>query len=83
MDILTITQKPYPIKSVALNLDVNLNSFSANHTKWSNTLKQFVNCLTIFGGWCLKGQKSFLSLFHTLSKSKRKRLQKRYIFFQN
>ena len=62
MDILTITQKPYPIKSVALNLYVNLNSLSANLTKWSNTLKQFVNCLSVFDhfvGLVLKGSKAF------------------------
>ena len=39
------------------------NPFSANFTKWSNTLKQFVgslptNCLSVFGhfvGFALKG----------------------------
>ena len=40
-----------------------INPFSANPTKWSNTLKQFVGdsgqivsvCLTILWGWCSKG----------------------------
>ena len=34
------------------------NSFSANLTKWSNTLKQFVGCLSVFDhfmGLALKG----------------------------
>ena len=39
-----------------------LNPYSANSTKWSNTLKQFVGfcqrivwmCLAILWGWCLK-----------------------------
>ena len=34
--------------------NINLNPLSANFTKWSNTLKQFVdklptNCLSVFG----------------------------------
>ena len=39
------------------------NHLSANHSKWSDTLKQFVGCcrqivsvcVTILWGWCLKG----------------------------
>ena len=35
-----------------------VNPLNANPTKWSNTLKQFVDfwvCLTILCGWHLKG----------------------------
>ena len=35
-----------------------VNPLNANPTKWSNTLKQFVDfwvCLTILCGWYLKG----------------------------
>ena len=38
--------------------DRNINPLSANSTKWSNTLNQFVGFLSEFGhfvGWCLKG----------------------------
>ena len=43
--------------------EILFNSLSANHTKWSNTLKQFVAnsrqivylCLTILWGWRSKG----------------------------
>ena len=45
--------------------EYNINPLSANSTKWSNTLKQFVgklptNCLTVFDhfvGLALKGLK--------------------------
>ena len=47
----------------AANLLTFLNLLSANPTKWSNTLKQFVGscrlivwvCLIALRGWCLKG----------------------------
>ena len=42
-----------------LKLMVNVNPLSANPTKWSNTLRQFVElfdlCLAIFLGLALKG----------------------------
>ena len=49
----------------------NLNPLSANPTKWSNTLKQFVgnlptNCLSVFDilwGWRLKGQSVSIQFF--------------------
>ena len=48
-----------------INVKSNLNPLSANITKWSNTLKQFVgnlptNCLSVFDhflGLALKGLK--------------------------
>ena len=46
-----------------VNLGPNINPLSANPTKWSNTLKQFVGfcrrivlvCLIILWGWGLQG----------------------------
>ena len=47
-----------------------INTLSANPTKWSNTLKQFVGCfrqivwvcLTILWVWCLKGSEISISI---------------------
>ena len=55
-------------------VSMKLNPLSANPTKWSNTLKQFVGCwrrlvlacLTILWGWRLKGNRG---VFRTLTKS--------------
>ena len=53
---------------------ITLNLLSANSTKWSNTLKQFVAhsqrivwaCLTILWSWRLKGQKLLLINFWSI-----------------
>ena len=49
--------------------ELQLNPLSANATKWSYTIKQFVgklptNCLsvTILWGWCLKGYEKYYTL---------------------
>ena len=55
--------KSFIIKINALKQIFELDLLSANPTKWSNTLKQFVgnlpmNCLSVFGhfvGYALKG----------------------------
>ena len=55
------------IFSFNVNVNTSLNPLSANFTKWSNTLKQFVgnlptNCLSVFDhfvGLALKGLSSF------------------------
>ena len=54
---------PCPKKNYVTSVSFILNPLSANCTKWSNTLKQFVdnlptNCLSVFGhfvGLALKG----------------------------
>ena len=51
--------------------DQNINALSANFTKWSNTLKQFVgnlptNCLSVFDhfvGLALKGLSNKIEVF--------------------
>ena len=53
-----------------------LNPLSANPTKWSNTLKQFIgswptNCLSVFDhfvGLSLKGQNALLAAILSYSK---------------
>ena len=64
MKFLKLSRWEYFIKESMINL-YTLKSLSANPTKWSNTLKQFVgklptNCLSVFGpfvGFALKGLK--------------------------
>ena len=54
-------------------LSQNLNPLSANPTKWSNTLKQFIGnggqivgvCLTILWGWRIKGKNIFYRVLNT------------------
>ena len=56
--------------------DITFNPFSANFTKWSNTLKQFVgnlptNCLSVFNHFvelALKGLKKSFKLAEVCSK---------------
>ena len=53
---------------------ININPFSANITKWLNTLKQFVGslpakCLSVFDhfvGLALKGLKKMLTFTHSV-----------------
>ena len=53
----------YYLNIVESQVFTPINPLSANFTKWSNTLKQFVGFgrqivwvyLTILQGWCLKG----------------------------
>ena len=60
---------------VERNKGLRFNPLSANFTKWSNTLKQFVdklptNCLSVFDhfvGLVLKGLMVFILLFHCFS----------------
>ena len=62
MKFLKLSRWEYFIKESMINL-YTLKSLSANPTKWSNTLKQFVgklptNCLSVFDhfeGLALKG----------------------------
>ena len=63
-----IAAKMYPTQKFALK--VNFNPVSANPTKWSNTLKQFVtnlptNCLSVFN--------HFVGLAFKVLKTKEKR----------
>ena len=52
-----------PVKRTFIFRYIDIRPLSANPTKWSNTLTQFVSknrrivgvCLTIFGDWRLKG----------------------------
>ena len=49
-----------------INLVVDINPLSANPTKWSNTLKQFVGLLSVFDhfvGLALKGLMSLRLIF--------------------
>ena len=58
---------------IQIDRQLNCNPISANITKWSNTLKQFVgklptNCLSVFDyfvGLALKGL-SLLTLFYSM-----------------
>ena len=50
----SMNQKP---KFSIVFFEVNVNPLSANPTKWSNTVKQFVgnlprNCLSVFDDFC-------------------------------
>ena len=45
------------------------NSLSTNHTKWSNTLKQFAgnrNCLSVFDHFVGLALKELMDLFHNI-----------------
>ena len=62
---------------------LNVNTLSANPTKWSNTLKQFIgklpmNCLSVFDhfvGLALKGLKEGLSQFCKNFQKKKKKIR--------